>query len=146
MSLQKEQAYMLYVEQGLDAKVVAEMIGISETTISRWNKKEQWRKLRADRITAPQKLATHYYRQCEMIVAKANNEKRVLTDKEAATISKLTIAIDNVGKPDNMRLYMHAMKAFILYLMRKNPDLGRQITDYQISFIKDILNKGPWNY
>jgi|GEM_PF-4212677 len=47
MASKKRQAAYLFIVKGYQLNSIAKMIGVSETTMSTWNKKYQWR----DKVT-----------------------------------------------------------------------------------------------
>jgi transposase len=141
-NVKKKQAYILYVEHDLDAKEVARIVGVSERTIWRWNKKENWRNMRSIRALAPAKLASFYYQQSEVIMQTAVKEKRLLTDKEVAIISKLSATVMRLEKGDGVGFNIRAMDNFLAYLSKNDLQLAKSIGDHQLQFLKK-LQRGP---
>jgi len=141
-NVKKKQAYILYVEHNLDAKEVARLVGVSERTICRWNKQEHWRDMRSIKVLAPIRLASFYYQQSEMIMKLAIQEKRMLTDKEAACLSNLSATITRLEKGDPVGFNIRAMDNFLAFLAKKDLELAKSIGDHQLEFLKK-LQRGP---
>jgi len=145
MSLKKKQAYILFVENNVEIKEVARIVGVSERTIWRWNKEENWREMKNVRIHAPAKMASLYYLQSEALMQKAHNEKRVLTDKEAKTMASMAATIDKLSKYDKIGFHIRAMDNFMGFLSKKDLKLAQAIADYSLQFLKR-LQRGPSHY
>lgn len=50
---EKRTARLLYVEHNKDAKEIAQLIGVSEVTLSKWVNAENWRDLRNAKLSIP---------------------------------------------------------------------------------------------
>lgn len=136
----KKQAYKLFVEQGLDAREIHEMLGISENTISKWRGKENWDKQRAIRQLSPDKLISHYYEQSEKIVRKAKEEERALSASEADALNKLASAIQKLDKKVDSSISMSVLRNFNNWLVQINPEAAKTLIEFQTYYVQFLID------
>lgn len=131
----KELARQLIVQLGKTGKEIAEQLDVSEKTISNWRRDGKWDLLRAAEVSAPLETAKALYRQIQMIVAKADEEQRVLDPKETDQISKLATAIDKTSNRANLGHYVQIMEEFALFIKAHDLALAREVVQYQSTFL-----------
>lgn len=139
---EKEMAHLLYVEQGLDAKAIAQMLDVSELTMSKWvnANNSEWKAQRAARTLSPDKLIRLYYEQSEKIVSAAGEDKRAITSAEADALNKLAAAIQRLDKKIDPSITMSVLRNYNNYLLQVNPELAKLNANYQIDYVQSLLD------
>ena len=132
-------AYLLYVEQGLDAKQVSEITGISTNTLSSYNKKEDWEKQRSARRMSPDKLIARYYAESNKVIDKANEDNRALTIGEMDALAKLGATIQKLDKRTDPSIVMSVLIGFNNYLLPIDRELAKQFVPLQMEYVKQLL-------
>lgn len=139
---EREMARLLYVEQGLDAKEVAQMLKVSELTMSKWvnANNAEWKNLKAARTLSPDKLIRMYYEQSEAIVQQAKDDDRPISSGDADALNKLASAIQKLDKKIDPSITMSVLRNFNNYLIQINPELAKQCAAYQMEFVQSLLD------
>jgi len=138
----KELARMMYVEHGIDAKAISEMLDISENTISKWvNSYENWKQQRQVRMLSPDKLISHFYEQSEEIIKQSKDEKRPINSGEADALNKLASAIQKLDKKIDPSISMSVFRNYNNYLMQIDPLLAKQNAEHQLMYIQQLMNE-----
>jgi transposase len=136
----KKHAYFLFVENGLDAKAISDMLGVSENTISKWNKAEDWKGQRTRRMLAPDKLISHYYEQSEVIIQTAKDENRPLTSSEADALVKLASAISKLDKKVDVSITTSVLRRFNNYLLQIDLELSKAFIPHEKGYVQMLID------
>jgi Transcriptional regulator, contains sigma factor-related N-terminal domain len=140
----KDWAKMLYLNEHLTQKEVAERVGISTRTMSVWVNKEKWDTLKTSMtITREQQLA-NLYRQVAAIneaITGREEGKRFASSKEADIINKLATAIDKMERDSGLSEAISISKKILKWLRPINPTQAKDLSYVFDSFIKDTLNE-----
>jgi len=158
---ERRTAHILYVEQKKTAKEVADLVGVSEKTLSDWVTKFNWKTERDARNTSP----TQRIGNIESIIAglaeerielsrrlheseKAGNKEEV--DEIRRNISKLDDAVSkwnktlrDINKEARIPLatYLEVMQTIFEALQHYNTKLFMQTLDFQEKHIHDVSLK-----
>ena len=90
----KDWAKMLYMQGELQSRQIAEKVGVSPVTMSKWSREGNWEMLRAAVTTTREEQIRNLYMQiAEMNKAIAERGDKYATSTEADTINKLSAAI-----------------------------------------------------
>lgn len=143
MSLDKEQAYLLYVEHKMPATEVATIIGVHVKTIRRWCKEGNWKEFKASDMLADIKLKRFYYQQTDQIIETAKREGRTLKPDEALALTRILTASEKTGKRDPTRLYIAALRDFYTFLAKRDIGFAKIMADYGIEFMRYALAGYP---
>lgn len=92
-------AKILFTSQKLEQKVVAQKVGISENTMSKWVNDFRWRDLRNRLLVGKEEMLNDFYEELAELndtIKSREKGKRFSNNKEADTKVKLTAAIRNL--------------------------------------------------
>ena len=97
----KEWAQLLFTKENITQKEIAERVGISEVTMSRWVKAGNWESLKVSITITKEEQLKNIYRQLAEInksIAErpAEEGNRYATPAESDTINKLATAINKM--------------------------------------------------
>lgn len=97
----KEWAQLLFTKENISQKEIAERVGVSEVTMSRWVKAGSWESLKVSITITKEEQLKNIYRQLAEInkaIAErsADEGPRYATPSESDTINKLATAISKM--------------------------------------------------
>ena len=141
----KDYARHLYLnEQGITQKEVAERVGVSKNTITRWVREGQWDELRTSLLTgrdvALRRLYAHLKEMTDELDAREPGE-RYLSNRDVDVITKLTAAIRNLEVEANIADKIEVGKDFLTFARRANADTPTIMAIGQLfdAYIKSCL-------
>lgn len=120
-SQQKKVAQTLYLETQKTQNQIAEQVGVTPQTLSKWVRQGNWDVLRAARqVTRPQ-LVRQYILQLHEIneqISERPEEERIPTAAEVDQMVKLSKMIRELDKDTSLMDYVHVMEQFLLFVVR----------------------------
>lgn len=131
----RSKAEQLYMDTTLNQKEIADILGITEVTVSKWANESTptWQEIRALKsVGRPQALAKLYTRLIEQVEAKENSDsvyKTLLIIKE--------LEDKRTALPD----VINTMRDFSTFLMTEDLELAKKFIPYQSEFIKSKVNE-----
>ncbi len=139
----KDLARLMYVSEPTSSqKEVASRVGVSEQTMSKWVREDQWDKLRRSKLASRQQELANAYLQLEelntKIMARAQGS-RFPDSKEADTLLKLSAHIRNLETKMNVAVIMDVGIHFVDYVRSVAPDKSADVLDLYDSFMKHVV-------
>ena len=135
--------YMQYEEQ----KEIAQKIGVSVVTISRWAKEGAWQERRGSHAISRQELVKKILLTIDRKIAELENaENQDMYDRIVQQLTKLSTTIEKLDKTTNIVTTMECFKAFNDWLKsRMNvedipAELIKTINKYQDLYINENLS------
>ena len=111
----KEWASLLFIHQKMTQKEIAEKVGVSEVTLSKWVNDGNWNKLKTSLVmTKQEQLARLYNQVSELNSAIEQREKghRHANSREADVIAKLSKAIKSLESDISLAEVINVFVAF----------------------------------
>lgn len=152
---ERRTARILYVEQGKSGKEIAELLNVSEKTISLWVTKYNWKKARTVTVSSKENRLENINQIVDQLasdrlelqhkIKESNNDEKQLKIFRAQisdidnSISKWTKQIETVNKDGNITLgtYLSVMKSIFDSLQRFSPELYYKTLEFQESHINE---------
>lgn len=137
----RELARMLFIHENLTQKEISARVGVSEVSISKWAKNDNWDSLKVSITLTKEEQLKNLYRQLSEInkqIAERDGN-RFASTPEAEVISKLANAIDKMESDIGVADIVSVGKKFINWLRRFDVKMAQQITPLYDAFIKDNL-------
>lgn len=137
----KELAKLLFVHETLSQKEVANRIGVSEQTISKWANTENWDQLKVSITIMKEEQLRNLYRQLAEInktIAERDGQK-FATPGEADSISKIAVAIEKMETDVGISDIVSVAKKFLTWLRKTDLMRAQELTPLFDGFIKDNL-------
>ncbi len=151
-------ARILYVEQGKTAKDTAEMVGVSEATVSKWVNKYNWKGQRAARLTAPTARSENIKQIINQLTEDRIQYSQELRDAEHSKDAKLVMelyrkiaqvddavskwnkTLTNIDKDNRITLsvYLQVMEMLFDELKRFDETLYIKMLDFQEVHLNDV--------
>lgn len=138
----KEWAYTEYVVNNLSQKEVAEKVGISTVTMSKWVKEGNWDELRRQMLVTREKQLARLYAQFDELTRAIEHKpvgERYANTKEADTLNKLTSAIRTLETEASVADIVEVSKRLLNWLRPINPQKAIEIAGIFNDFIKHSL-------
>lgn len=143
-SEKKDLAKALFLQNQYTQKEIAEKVGTTPQTMTKWVGEENWEALRKSLTTTKAEQLAFLYD----ILAKMTEEgKKALEDDDPATnpdydgISKISKAIERLEKETNVGEMMQTGILFLSFLKVENLELAKQVNYWFMIFIKEQMAK-----
>ncbi|MFP5042835.1 hypothetical protein [Parasediminibacterium sp. JCM 36343] len=118
------------------AQVVA-IFKLTEKTVARWAKEDNWHILRAARQTSANQIIGQFYNMITDIQNLATKEKRQLTTVEIGNIHKMASSIEKMNNKIHIRYYYMVADELTKYIMEVDMPTAKLVGYH----IMDFLNK-----
>lgn len=141
-SQKKQWAQTLYLRENLTQLEIAERVGVSRVTVSKWVRDGKWEEQKAGLTLTRQEQVANLYRQVAEInrtIATRHEGERFPNSKEADILGKLSAAIRNMEQETGIADIISVLTAFIEWLRPLDLDKAKEITRLADAFIKDKL-------
>lgn len=124
----------MYIRLGLTGREIAENLGVTEQTVSRWKKGREGEKSWDDRKTesclTPLKIKEMLLKEAEKLAK--GEESTVKADQ----LSKIMSAIDQLDKKINVRTVMDVFREFDNWMAEQEPATAVQFTRFHKLFLQ----------
>lgn len=135
----KQLAFTLYVDNGFEQKVIAQVTGISEVSISKWKKAGDWEEERRIAMMGPEKSMRRLIKTLDAMISQIEGREvpsNVPTSKEADIISKVSDAIKKLRSENTMFVRSEVGKQFITHIQTVyGQQRAIEILDYWHDFL-----------
>lgn len=140
----KDWAKLLFMKENLTQKEIAEKVGISQQTMTRWVKVEKWEQLKVSITTTREEQLRSLIRQLsELNTTIASREpsegKRYATSAEADIIVKLGKSISDLETETGLSEIQSSFTAFLNWLRKFDLEEAQRIVVLFDDFIKTKL-------
>ena len=141
-SQKKQWAQTLYLRENLTQLEIAERVGVSRVTVSKWVRDGKWEEQKAGiTLTRQEQVANLYLQVAEInrTIATRHEGERFPNSKEADILGKLSAAIRNMEQETGIADVISVLTAFIEWLRPLDLDKAKELTRLADAFIKDRL-------
>lgn len=131
-----------YVVKNLSQKEVAEIVGVSTVTLSKWVNQNRWDELRRQMLVTREKQLSRLYMQIDeltRVIEARPDGQRFSSSKEADTINKLTAAIRALETEASVADIVEVSKRLLDWLRPMNPARAIEIAGIFNDFVKHSL-------
>lgn len=134
----RNQAYELYMTTSKSQKELAEIVGTTADTLGEWVRKFGWKEEKSARGVTKEKVIRNNLVQILNLQEDINKrDNKWPTSAEADTITKLTNTIDTLSGSISLPNYITVFDQFLKNLMKQNPKLAKEVSDYTLEFIQN---------
>ena len=159
---ERRTAQILYVDQNLTAKDVAERVGVTEKTVGDWALKHSWKALRDAKNSSPAKRINNIKqiisnlsdewlevdREVKRLERDGGDSKTIAETRSRIkgiddAVSKWNKTLENIEKDSNVSLstYLYVMEDIFDSLSQFNRDLYVKLVDFQEHHINNVSTK-----
>jgi DNA-binding XRE family transcriptional regulator len=138
----REWAQLLYTREGMLQKEIAEKVGVSAQTITKWVAKYKWEKLKQSMLITREEQLRRLYMQLDELntfIMNRDEGQRFANSKEADSISKLAVAIRTLESEANIADVVEVFKRFLNWMRSISPQKAQEIGAITDDFIRHIL-------
>lgn len=154
---QKEHARLLYVNEKITLKEVAERVKVTEKTVGKWCKEEKWDELRKSLFNTRENQLIHFYNQLDALNMDIANrpeilgsngkpiqrpQKNIPTSTESDTLSKITANIQRLEYQVGLGEIVHTGKNLITFIQQINLQDAKLFKNYFDEYINNSLRNG----
>lgn len=130
----REIAEDMYIRLGLTGREIAENLGVTEQTVSRWKKgregEKSWDGRKTEAQLTPLKIKELLLKEAEKLAK--GEESNVKADQ----LSKIMSAIDQLDKKINVRTVMDVFREFDNWMAEQEPATAIQFTKFHKLFLQ----------
>lgn len=133
-------ARTLYLKENLTQQEIADRVGVSRQSLSRWIKDDKWEEMKASlTLTREQQIASLHRQVQELNNTILSREEglRFATSAEADTITKLATAIKKLETDTGLSDIISVGVRFLDYLRPIDPEKTREFTRLWDGFVKE---------
>jgi DNA-binding XRE family transcriptional regulator len=138
----KEWAGMLYMKDNLTQQEIADKVGVSRQTVSRWVKDEKWEERKVGITLTREQQISNLHRQIMEInraISERESDKRFASPSEADTINKLSSAIKKLETDVGVGEIISTGMKFVTWLRSFDVERSKEFLKLWDAFIKDCL-------
>lgn len=136
------EAERLYVKEGKTQREIAELLGISEKTISQWSAKGEWVRKRREYLTSTR---TGPVEKLKARFAKLLEETDELNSKKTDEMYKIRLLIDRMeGGYDIKGATIEVMDRFTTFIRQREADKGfiERLMNHVHAFFEEVKKLG----
>ena len=137
----REWAELLYMQNQLTQKEIAEKVGVAEKTISGWKEKYVWEQLRKSLLTSKADLVRFLYNVLDKLRQNIEAGDGIGDSKQADQVIKYTAAIKNLETDASIGDLMEAGMQFHKYMQVVDPGKALEFLNNYDGFIKEKIKK-----
>lgn len=141
----REIAQMLFL-QGYLQKEIAVKLGISEQTITRWGKEDNWKHKKTNILMSKNNRLSELYEELAEFnkMIREKEGYKVASSKEGDARRKLIKDISELERKYNIAQTTVIARDFILFTSDMDFDFAQKANGYFDLFINDLINKQKW--
>jgi transposase-like protein len=146
---QKKQAEQLFFQTDLNKSEIANMLGISRSTLHSWVRENNWERLKQASAHMPVMLTELSYYAMHQLLESVLSENRIMkpiTKQEADTLHKMTLTINRLGKRTSLNESMELIAFFMEDVAAKDPEAAKTIKPFIQSFIQSRAAVQPHHF
>lgn len=146
MNNKREIAQILFLQGRLQKKDIAQKLGVSVQTITKWAKEDHWDSLKKNLLTGKKQRLSELYDELEefnrMIREKVGY--KIATSKEADARRKLIHDIQDLESRYNIAQTTQVAMDFCDFLKPLDPTLAQTVVEYFSAFVNEQIEKQKW--
>ena len=139
---QREHARLLYVNERITLKEVPERVNVTEKTIGKWCKEDNWDDLRKSLLSTRQAQITRWYKMLDTVTSVIESRNNIPTSQEADMMSKVTGNIKSLEVEIGLGEIVETGKKLITFIQQVNLDDAKLFKNYFDEYINNRLKNG----
>jgi transcriptional regulator with XRE-family HTH domain len=133
----KEYAKVLFTREDMTQKEIAQKVGVSEKTMSKWANEDNWEVLRASLFISKEDQIVRTYRMIDKLMSDIEEKRNGIPDtKEADVLAKLAATIRSLETEIDIAQIVDVFKEFIGFIKVQDFKKAQEIIVLLDGFIK----------
>jgi hypothetical protein len=128
-------AERMFVEDGMSAKAISEMIEVSQVSLSKWRKEGDWDNKRAQMLAAPHKLREILMKELKTIAEGGKS------NVDADALAKVNKVIETMSDRISVQIVFSVFKEFDNWMADQDPKTAIQFTEWHKQFLLYKINQ-----
>lgn len=125
----KEIAERLFIEEGLNAKTIAEDLQVTQKTVGNWRNAGGWDDRRTSNLAAPHKIKELLLKELQKVA------KGELSNVDADALAKINKVIGDVSDKVNVQVVISVFKEFDNWMADNDPEIAVLFLKWHKAFI-----------
>lgn len=138
----KQKAKSLYLTGQYDQKEIANIVGASENTITKWKNEDQWESMKESLLTTRENELKRLYKILRILnddIDFKGDAGIPINSKEADAVLKITSAIKNLELETSIADKVEVGIAFINTVRSQDVELSKIIASWFDTFLKQFI-------
>lgn len=138
MNLQQQKARNLYFQTDMTQTDIADIIGVSDQTVYRWIKQNNWKQMKEAARQAPIAIVEMFYKQLYALNSSiCNRDEPIPTLQESEINRKLINSIDKLKKQASLSENIQVLMGFTGFLNRIDNELAKTVVLHADRYLKE---------
>lgn len=147
MNAQHTQARNLYFQTDMKQADIASIVGISDRTLGRWIKADNWKQMKEAAQQAPIAIVEMLYKQLHALNDSiCQRESPIPTLQEAEINRKLINSIDKLKKQASLSENIQVLMGFTGFLNKMDNELAKKVVLYADQYLKEKKGYAPLGF
>jgi transcriptional regulator with XRE-family HTH domain len=137
-----EFAKTIFLSEHVTQKEIAERVGVSQATLSKWANEEKWELLKTSiSITREEQISNLHLQIAAInkVISEREKGTNFATPREADTLNKLATAIEKMERETGVAEVIDVSKAILHFVRKTDSKKAIEISGYFDAYIKEIL-------
>lgn len=130
----KVMAEGMFIQDGMTAKAIAEMLAVSEQTISKWRNAGSWDDQRAEMLASPHKIREILMKELMKV---SGGEKSAI---DADALAKINKVIETLSDKISTQVVFSVFKEFDNWMADQDPKMAVEFTEWHKQFLLYKIN------
>lgn len=137
-TIKHRQAYALYMDCEMTQKEVAETVGVTEKTVSKWANEGKWADIKKSKRASRDSTINQLLAQLgelNLAISQRKEGERFPTSKEADIQMKLTKQVQYLEKTLHLKDFLQVLSELTLYVKEKDVGFAKTLSDHVRDFL-----------
>lgn len=147
MNTKYQQARNLYFQTDMKQVDIASLLGISDKTLYRWIRQDNWKQMKEAAKQAPLAIVEMLYKQLyDLNYSICTRESAVPSLQEAETTRKLINSIEKLKRQASLSENIQVLMAFTGFLNKIDNELAKQVVVHADHYLKERIGHAPLGF
>ncbi len=123
----------MFIEQGMTAKAIAELIDVTEKTVGRWREEGKWDARRDENLAAPHKIR-------EVLLQEMKNiSQGKASQVDADSLSKIARVMETISDKINPQIVISVLKGFDNWMAEQEPKMAVTFLEWHKQYLQHVI-------
>jgi transposase len=126
-------AETMFIEQGMTCKAIAELIDVSEKTLSKWRNDGQWDQKREESLAAPHRIRLLLLNELKTVAE--GGESKI----DADALAKISKVMESISGNVSPQIVITVLKELDNWMATQDPAIAVTFLDFHRRFIQHVI-------